>query len=402
MVKVVKLESIATSIDYGLGLSADWKPTPYRYLRTTDMTSGRIYWDRVPFCSPGKNDVLKGSLEDLDIVISRTGANAGAPGIVLSPPTNTLFAGYLVRFKIDKKLANPKYVYLILTSQLWSDYSKYSRTGSGQPQLNAKLMGRFEFPLPSLPVQNSIVDMLWPIHEQISNCHEALKLNRKFLVDLYSYFFEQKAMSQQSSFVDNDDLGFEIPSTWRVEPLGKSKVLSIVKTGVKDFRGNKKYFATADIDGNDFETTATSIDYSGRESRANMQPITSSVWIAKMKDTDKTFFLNDEHEKLIDSSIFSTGFFGFHTSKEFLPYLYGFLNSNYFVTKKNFFATGATQEAINQWMLDYIYIPIPDSGLIDKFNEVVIPIMNQIAVSQISIFSYTEAVDTLLPQILNN
>jgi type I restriction enzyme S subunit len=221
------------------------------------------------------------------------------------------------------------------------------------------------------------------------------------LGDIYSYFFEQKAMSKQSSFVDNDDLGFKIPSAWRVEPLGKSKVLSIVKTGVKDFRGNKRYFATADIDGNDFETTATVIDYSGRESRANMQPLTSSVWIAKMKDTDKTFFLNDQHRKLIDSSIFSTGFFGFQTSNEFLPYLYGFLNSNYFVTKKNFFATGATQEAINQWMLDYIYIPIPDSGLIDEFNEVATPIMNQIAVSQMSIFSYTEAVDTLLPQILN-
>lgn len=50
--------------------------------------------------------------------------------------------------------------------------------------------------------------------------------------------------------------------------------------------GKKNYLATADINNEDI-TDGDLINYDGRESRANMQPVEDSIWFAKMKASIK-------------------------------------------------------------------------------------------------------------------
>lgn len=74
-------------------------------LRTTDISSGRIDWNSVPFCEEEPEDVEKYLLKPGDIVISR----AGSIGLshLITEEKKAIFASYLIRFRIyednDKK-----------------------------------------------------------------------------------------------------------------------------------------------------------------------------------------------------------------------------------------------------------------------------------------------------------
>ena len=163
------LNEISGGGSYGLGASASETPIGPKFLRTTDIVRGRIDWADVPFCEADTSTIHKYRLSANDIVISRTGANAGLNCLVTKPPTDAIFAGYLVRFQIDKKIADAHYVSYVLRSSTWDEYVANTRTGSAQPQLNAVLMGEFSFSLPPLKTQRAISQMLMAFDEKIES-----------------------------------------------------------------------------------------------------------------------------------------------------------------------------------------------------------------------------------------
>jgi type I restriction enzyme S subunit len=163
------LREISGGGSYGLGASASKVPIGPKFLRTTDIVRGTIDWDDVPFCEADTSTIHKYRLSANDIVISRTGANAGLNCLVAKPPTDSIFAGYLVRFQIDEKIADAHYVSYVLRSSVWDEYVANTRTGSAQPQLNAVLMGVFSFSLPPLDTQRAISQTLVALDEKIDS-----------------------------------------------------------------------------------------------------------------------------------------------------------------------------------------------------------------------------------------
>ena len=161
------LKEISGGGSYGLGASASEVPIGPKFLRTTDIVDGTIDWDKVPYCDADATTINKYKLDVNDIVISRTGANAGINCLVIKPPADAIFAGYLVRFQINEKIADAHFVSYVLRSKTWADYVTNTRTGSAQPQLNAVLMGEFPLPLPPLEIQKAISRTLFGLDAKI-------------------------------------------------------------------------------------------------------------------------------------------------------------------------------------------------------------------------------------------
>ena len=67
------LDEISQPPQYGWTTSAKNRGKLH-LLRTTDITSGYINWETVPFCEREPTDVEKYLLKDGDIVISRAGS----------------------------------------------------------------------------------------------------------------------------------------------------------------------------------------------------------------------------------------------------------------------------------------------------------------------------------------
>ena len=147
----------------------------------------------------------------------------------------------------------------------------------------------------------------------------------------------------------------DLPDGWKVVELLEH--LNLVKSGVEDFSGFKKYVATGSL------KTGKIIDYvevecETRPSRANMEVKEKDIIFAKMKDTMKIFRVSSNETKYI----FSTGFSILRvTDYEMIhpDYVFYWLKSSYFQNQKNKECTGATQKAINESKLKKFKIPLP-------------------------------------------
>lgn len=163
-----QLGSICAEVQYGYTASADDKPVGPRFLRITDIVSDQVDWASVPHCEASSQDGLKYALRPGDIVIARTGASAGASHYC-QPPEPAVFASYLVRFRTDPTKADPRYVSYVLRSPSWRHYVRGASGGSAQPQLNARVMSAFSFPLPPLPEQARIASVLGAVDDKIAS-----------------------------------------------------------------------------------------------------------------------------------------------------------------------------------------------------------------------------------------
>jgi type I restriction enzyme, S subunit len=129
-----------------------------------------------------------------------------------------------------------------------------------------------------------------------------------------------------------------------------------VKTGVKLYEGEKKYYSTGSI-----KEKGLSIEgiYSFEEkpSRANREVKVNDILQARMSFTDKALIINDE----IKEGLFSTGFIQLRVyDGTIIPkYIFYYLKSDSFNTKKNELASGTTQVAINDLNAKKITLPLP-------------------------------------------
>ena len=145
-------------------------------LRTTDITSGKITWGTVPYCSKNPDDVDKYLLEEGDVVISR----AGSVGVshLLYKPEKSIFASYLIRFKpfIDRKF----FKYFLDGPLYWNAISE-NRLGIAVPNVNANKLKTISLPVPPLNEQHRIVAKIEALFSELDKGIESLKTAQKQL-----------------------------------------------------------------------------------------------------------------------------------------------------------------------------------------------------------------------------
>lgn len=170
----VKLSDLCTDRrgHYGLGTPAEDSGT-YRFLRITDIREdGTLDYKSPKYTS--RQDADKYILHPNDIVIARTGANAGKSYLYDEDDGALVHANFLVRFSIDRKKADPLYLKYYFMSDRYKDWL-HTVSGDGiRPNINAKKLGDMRIPLPSLEKQHEIAG-------QLSVFDEAVKTNRKII-----------------------------------------------------------------------------------------------------------------------------------------------------------------------------------------------------------------------------
>ncbi len=207
--KEIQLRDISSDISYGYTASAASENVGPKFLRITDITSGRINWESVPYCKISEKDLKKYQLGIGDIVIARTGATTGYNAII-KKEVNAVYASYLIRFQIDKKLADPFFVGHILQSPNFHDYVDAIAGGSAQPGANAQQLADFEFLLPPLLTQTAIAEILSSLDDKIDLLHRQNKtleqlaetLFRKWFVEEAEESWEEKSLDEIAEFLN--------------------------------------------------------------------------------------------------------------------------------------------------------------------------------------------------------
>ena len=186
--KEIQLRNISSDISYGYTASAATENVGPKLLRITDITSGRISWETVPYCKINEKDFLKYQLKIGDIVIARTGATTGFNAIIKSN-VNAVYASYLIRFQVDKKVADPFFVGYVLQSNNFQDYVDSIAGGSAQPGANAQQFADYELLLPTLPEQQAIVEVLSSLDDKIDLLHRQNNTLEQLAETLFQKWF---------------------------------------------------------------------------------------------------------------------------------------------------------------------------------------------------------------------
>lgn len=133
--------------------------TDARYIRITDIDEyGLISHDDLGATANCIED--KYILNENDILIARSGNTVGKAYIHKPTPYDCFFAGYLIRFIIDKQKALPEYVFTFTQLNTYKDWVKAVQRTSGQPNINSEEYQSLEIPLPDIDKQQEIVDII--------------------------------------------------------------------------------------------------------------------------------------------------------------------------------------------------------------------------------------------------
>jgi type I restriction enzyme S subunit len=156
-----------STISYGYTESASNESVGPRFLRITDIQNGHVDWGSVPFCKIRAVDLPKYRLASGDIVFARTGATTGKSFLVVDPP-EVVFASYLIRLRLFEKKLLPEFLsFFFQTSSYWKSIEAGS-TGSAQGGFNATKLGALSIPIPPLPEQQRIVNILDEVFDGIA------------------------------------------------------------------------------------------------------------------------------------------------------------------------------------------------------------------------------------------
>ena len=269
--------------------------------------------------------------------------------------------------------------------------------GSTQKALTIRILEKFEINLPPLAKQKKIVTLL----ENISNKIKVnISINNNLEEQILKIFNSWFVKFDKSEELTDSHLGL-IPKGWTVDYLGSKKSCSIIGSGIDDFDDSKIYIATADVENSSITNNETLITMEDKPSRANMQPISKSIWFAKMIETRKLIMVDDYSTDLLDNYIFSTGFCGLKCVDKYFYYLWTFLLTDAFDTIKNNFCTGTTMQAINNKDTKLIEFVLPDDEILNKFNLIAKPLFKKIYYNNQEINQLQNLRDTLLPKLMS-
>ena len=233
MSRVVKLEELCLPDQigkYGIpAVAEEFSEDKVRYLRITDIDDfgNLLEDDKKSVSSP---EIEKYILKEGDIVFARTGNSTGRTYYHEEKNGKLAFAGFLIKFSLDKSKVNPKYLKYFTISKPYKQWVDNLSNGSTRGNINAKTFAECPIILPSREQQDYLVRVLSSLEEKIQTNNQINQELEAMAKTLYDYWFVQFDFPDQNGklykssggkMVYHPELKREIPEGWEVEKLSK-------------------------------------------------------------------------------------------------------------------------------------------------------------------------------------
>jgi len=175
--------------EYGSGARKVEYDGKVRYIRITDIDDdGKLRNDEV--VSPSIIEE-KYFLEKDDLLFARSGS-VGRTYLHQEDKGRYQYAGYLIRFKIDKTKAIPKYIYFFTKSSQYHSWVNKTRRSGTLSNINAKEYSNLLIPLPPLPIQKRIVSILEKAEKLKERRKKANEETNKIIQSIFYEMFGEK------------------------------------------------------------------------------------------------------------------------------------------------------------------------------------------------------------------
>ena len=222
------LGEICSKPQYGWTSKASHSGT-LKYVRTTDISNGKINWEKVPFCSKIPDDTEKYRVQINDILVSRAGS-VGVSYRIKKVPFDAVFASYLIRFKPIQNI-DPRYIeYYLKSYEYWKSISD-STAGIAIPNVNASKLSQLKIPVAPLNEQRRIVAKLEKLLQKVDACKERLDkiptILKRFRQSILAAACSGRLTADWRGENSNSE---EYPLSWKLDEL--STYIQSMKNGI--------------------------------------------------------------------------------------------------------------------------------------------------------------------------
>ncbi len=387
------LADVCASVQYGYTASASENPCGPHFLRITDIVPDAIDWDSVPYCPINDKDKERFSLAVGDIVVARTGATVGYAKLIREP-VDAVFASYLVRFRVDERMAVPAYVGRLVESHVYKAFVKSRIGGAAQPNVSAPVLGSFTFSLPSAREQERIASILSAYDDLIANNRRRIKLLEDAARLLYREWFVRLRFPSHEHAKIRDG----IPEGW--EKKTANDVMDVLSGGTPKttnsayWDGNIPFFTPKDS--SEFAYVATTekmlTEEGLRNCNSKLYPkdtvfITARGTVGKINLAQTAMAMNQSCYALAARPPINQFFLYF-----------ALVNG---VEQFRSRASGAVFDAIVCDTFKLIPFILPEPRLIEMFTDFVTPMLRQVDILSIQIKRLQSARDLLLPKLMS-
>lgn len=160
---------------YGAGEKGIKKKSDIRYIRITDINENGTLND--DFVSAEKVD-SKYLLEEDDFLIARSGNTVGKTFLYKKEFGKCIYAGYLIKFKLNTKKIIPEYLLYYTKSNIYKQWIASNQRANAQPNINSNEFLNSPIIIPPIKEQNYIVNHLQKIKEKIISLKQQAEKNR--------------------------------------------------------------------------------------------------------------------------------------------------------------------------------------------------------------------------------
>lgn len=216
MSETITLGDLADLIDYGVTASAVESPVGPKFLRISDIQDNSVNWNNVPWCECSAKEAENSKLANGDIVFARTGATTGKSFLIEDCPSETVFASYLIRVRVNDRLSARYLAHFFQTPNYWAQITKSAR-GVAQPGVNSTTLKQLRVPVPSLDEQKRIAEVLDRAEALRAQRRAALalldELTQSIFLDMFGdpvfnpYGFERKTLAEACRSPDDIKCG---------------------------------------------------------------------------------------------------------------------------------------------------------------------------------------------------
>lgn len=398
---------------YGLSVSAEeYAPNKIRFLRISDIDDkGNIINVDKKYVS-GKN-INQYLLKDNDLVVARTGNSTGRVYMYSSKDGQMVFAGFLIKYVFDKNKINPRYLKYYCQSELYRKQIK-SFSGSTRGNMNAQdFLGVLVY-YPERKVQDKLVKLFDFITNKIelnNKINDELEAMAKTIYDYWFLQFEfpneegKPYKSSGGKMVWNEVLKREIPEGWEVNKL--EEYISIIR-GVNykrdDVLSNKETNYIPLIKSNNIQNGQILFDdiiFVPQKLVNKNQILSKNSVLMTMSSGSKEHM--GKTTIIYDSLDYTFGAFcsKIEIIEDMRCFLSIFFRSALFKTLIDNITSGTNINNISNEHLYNIKMTIPNEKVLQKFEDILNPILDKQGIIQKENQELTSLRDFLLPLLMN-
>ncbi len=392
-----------------------FKRGKYPFLNTRIIQNNKFDFADLDFIFEEKyNSISKGRLQRGDIVLATRGNGVGKLAIFNSRLYESgLINAQMLIIRVKENMSNNFLFYTLMSNEIQTQFNNYS-SGSAQPQLPIRDLRNIKIPLPPLPEQRAIADILSSLDDKIelnNRMNKTLEQMARAIFNRWFVEFEfpppvaaglnpplQGAGYKSSGGVMIDsELGM-IPEGWEVVNL--PDIIDVNPTRSIKKGANSPYLEMKNLS----ETSARVKDWVRREFTSGTKFINGDVLLARITpclENGKTAFVDFLDDKEVGWG--STEYIIFR-SKPPLP-----LEYTYFLARTDDFRTYAIKnmsgtsgrQRVNTSCFDSLKIIKPDEAIAKNYASIISDFLKKIKFNDEESKALVALRDTLLPKLMS-